>query len=489
MFGRDAGAAVGDGQLDAAVLAARTEPNRPARRRVPQRVGGKILHGLFEAQRIAHHANVVFMRIDDDLDALLLRRPGVTLRDTLEDLVDVDVVLLEGNAAGLEPRQVEQILDEALDALAFFLDHLDRALPFLRRRDELGQCERFGVAANRGERRHQLVRHIGKQLATGAIGFDELRLTRSEIGGHAIERIGDRGHFIAADRRGAGGEIAFTKPVRRVFEGAQARLRRPEDDERRDRRAGDQQEQHAKRERRADGFGEALKSRQRRHPDNGDHRVFMTNRRHHRATARRAEHARHGAGRRATIRGRAAETAIARPIALTITGATRTSLARAAITATTKWSREPHPARHVGAFGRYRGAVRKHDRRRPMQFLHALRRVRAQIEFRIALERSFELRRDELGEVAAHALGHAAFGLAGDPNEQRDLQRERDGEEQNETETDPPVEAARKRSFGSRFPVPGSRFVRHQRTCSRCPRRSERSRGPRDPSRCGGAIA
>ena len=58
-----------------------------------------------------------------------------------------------------------------------------------------------------------------------------------------------------------------------------------------------------------------------------------------------------------------------------------------------------------------------------MQFLDAPLRVGAQIELRIARERGFEFRRDELGEVAAHALGHAAFGFAGDPDEQPDLQR------------------------------------------------------------------
>jgi len=466
MFGRDAGAVVGDGQLDASAFAAGAETNRPARRRVPQRVRRKILHRLFEPHRIAHHANVVFMGIDDDLDALLLRRLGVALRDALEDLVDVDVVLLEGNAAGLEPRQVEQILHEALDALALFLDHLDRALPFLRRRDELRQGEGFGVAANRRERRHQLVRHVGEQLATGAIGLDELRLTRREIGGHAVERIGDRGHFIAADRRGAGGEITFAKSVRRVFERAQARLRRPEDDERRDRRAGDQQEKNAKRERHADGFGEALKSRQRRHPDDRDNGIVVLNRRHHRAAARRAEHAGHAAGRRATIRRRAAETAIARrrtrTIALTIAGAARTSFASAAITASAERPGESHAAWHFRAFGRHRCAIRKNDRGRPMQLLHALRCIRAQIDLWIARERGFEFRRDELGEVAAHPLGHAAFGFAGDPDEQRNLQRERDGEEEDEAEADAPVQRFGEAAWASR----------HQRPYTHCPRPS-----------------
>ena len=81
------------------------------------------------------------------------------------------------------------------------------------------------------------------------------------------------------------------------------------------------------------------------------------------------------------------------------------------------------PARHVGALGRHRAAVGENDRRRPMQLVDAPLRVRAQIELRIARERGLEFRRDELGEVAAHALGHAAFGFAGHPDEQADLQR------------------------------------------------------------------
>ncbi len=113
---------------------------RPSSRRAPsvtwppggvwrKRVGGEVLHRLLEAMRIADHPDIV-VRLDDDLDALVLRRLGVTLRHALEDLVDVDVVLLEGNAAGLEARQIEQVADQPLDALAFFLDHLDGALPF-----------------------------------------------------------------------------------------------------------------------------------------------------------------------------------------------------------------------------------------------------------------------------------------------------------------------------------------------------------------------
>ena len=100
------------------------------------------------------------------------------------------------------------------------------------------------------------MRDIGEQLTARAIGFDQLRLARREIGGHAIEGMRDRRHFIAADRRGARREIAFAESVGRVFEGAEPRLRGPEDHERRDGGAGDEQEDHAERQRHADRLGE-----------------------------------------------------------------------------------------------------------------------------------------------------------------------------------------------------------------------------------------
>ena len=134
-------------------------------------------------------------------------------------------------------------------------------------------------------------------------------------------------------------------------------------------------------------------------------------------------------------------------------------------TATTEWARKAHAAGNFGAVGRDRRSIGKDDRRRPMQFLDAPLGVGAQIELRIARERGFEFRGDELGKVAAHALGHAALGFARDPDEQRDLQHERDREEENEAESDAPVEAARERSGWSGW-------SRHQRTCNRCPRPS-----------------
>ena len=442
VFGRNAGTVVRDGQPDVAAVASGAETDRAAGRSVTKRVGRQVLQRLFETHRIAHHPNVIVMRFDRDRDALVLRGLGVALEDALEDLVDGDVVQFERDAAGLESREVEQILDEAFDALALLLDHLDGALPFLRRRRELRQRQRLGIAANRGERRHQLMRDIGEQLTPRPIGFEQLRLARRQIRGHAVEGIGDGGHFISAGRRGTRREVAFAKPVGRVLQGAQPRLRGPEDDERSDRGAGDEQQDHAKSQRRADRLDETADARERRHPDHGHDRVVVLNRRDHRAATRRTEQPRPGAVRRrpsSPLEGR--RTATIAGSLRTIGTAVRTSrTSRAA--STPERPRKANASRHFGPFRGDRGSVRKNDRRRTMQLLDATLRIGSQIELGIAGERGFELGSDELGEIAAHAFGHAAFGFTRNPDEQADLQDQRDREEQDEAEADAPIEAA-----------------------------------------------
>jgi len=77
-----------------------------------------------------------------------------------------------------------------------------------------------------------------------------------------------------------------------------------------------------------------------------------------------------------------------------------------------------------------------------MQFLDATLRIGTQIELRIARERGFELGSDKLSEVAAHAFGHAAFRFTRDPDEEANLQDQRNREEQDEAEADAPVKAA-----------------------------------------------
>ena len=90
-----------------------------------------------------------------------------------EQIADRDRGDLERGSAGIEPGQVEQIVDDPLEPLRLDADHVHGLLARRRRRREVGQGQRLGVAADRGQRRAQLVRHVGQQLAPGPIGLDE----------------------------------------------------------------------------------------------------------------------------------------------------------------------------------------------------------------------------------------------------------------------------------------------------------------------------
>ena len=62
---------------------------------------------------IADEPKIVFVRLDHNRDALVLRRLRVAVRHPLEDLVDVDTLERERNAPGLETREVKQVLRPA----------------------------------------------------------------------------------------------------------------------------------------------------------------------------------------------------------------------------------------------------------------------------------------------------------------------------------------------------------------------------------------
>jgi len=311
------------------------------------------------------------------------------------------------------------------------VDHLHRALPFLRIGRELRQRECFRVAANRGQRRHQLVRHIGEQLPPRAIGLHQLRLPRRQVGGHAIERGRDRGDFIAANLGRARGEIAFTKTAGRLLDRAQPRLRRPEDHERRHRGAADEQQERADHQRRAERFGDPARARERRHPHHGHDLIVVLDR--------------YDYGSAAWLSERRARQHL---LAVRWTRRWRSTAISGAGTTTPHRSRKSNAARDGRAWRRHRAAIRKNDHRGSMQLADTLLRVAAEIELRIARQRRLELRRHQLREVTPHAFGHAAFALARHPHKEQPLQHQRDGEEENEAEADAPVEAAREGSGG-----------------------------------------
>ena len=128
-----------------------------AARRLAQRVGRQILQRLLQAHRIAGHDLRARRDVGRQRHAFLLGRSFVAGEHAAEDVLQRDVLRLERFAAALEPREIEQIADDALDALRLVTD--DREVPLARLGIERLRVERqrLEIAAHGRQRRHQLV--------------------------------------------------------------------------------------------------------------------------------------------------------------------------------------------------------------------------------------------------------------------------------------------------------------------------------------------
>ncbi len=131
---------------------------------------------------------------------------------------------------GVEARQVEQIRDETLEATRLGLDDLGRADPLLRR---LGGAmgERFRVAADRRERRAQVVRHAEEKCA-----FEST--SRFQLLGHVVDALAQVDELVTLTARhaGASGQVAARDAVRGRFHGRQWTGHPPSKDEGHDHR-------------------------------------------------------------------------------------------------------------------------------------------------------------------------------------------------------------------------------------------------------------
>ena len=99
------------------------------------------------------------------------------------------VSVVDRQPAGVEPREVEQVgreLRQAVDLLAHLREEL-----VARRLVEPRVVEQLEEAAEREERRAQLVRGVGDELAAGAV---EVR----EAQAHALERAGELAELVRA---------------------------------------------------------------------------------------------------------------------------------------------------------------------------------------------------------------------------------------------------------------------------------------------------
>ena len=94
---------------------------------------------------------------------------GDLVGGTADGVAQVGRLLLEGEAAVLDPRQGEEVLDEVQQPLAVAVDPLDELVLLLGEVHGVVVGEELGVADDAGQRRPQLVADRRDELALGAV--------------------------------------------------------------------------------------------------------------------------------------------------------------------------------------------------------------------------------------------------------------------------------------------------------------------------------
>ncbi len=107
--------------------------DRPVLRRVPHGVGGQVLQHLLEASRVAVHALGVWRDLALERDVLLAQRDFVTLGDATEEPRHGHGLAMQDGTAALEPREIQQVADDGLEAQRLVGHHPQIPIARLRR--------------------------------------------------------------------------------------------------------------------------------------------------------------------------------------------------------------------------------------------------------------------------------------------------------------------------------------------------------------------
>ena len=179
----------------ARAVGARADRHLAVGRRVPHRVLDEVGDDLVQALVVAVERQVLGLHRHREAD-----RSGVQPRlpdREVEHRADLEHAPVERHAARLEPRQVEQLLHEP--AQPFDLGEHGAQRLGIGRFDAVDQVLEHRL--QRGDRRPQLVAHVGDEVAADPVGLGEL-------GRHLVERAGERADLVARGRGDALAEVA-----------------------------------------------------------------------------------------------------------------------------------------------------------------------------------------------------------------------------------------------------------------------------------------
>ncbi len=294
-------------------------------------------------------------------------------------------------------------------------------LPRLAVERDLRHRQRFRVAANRGERRHELVRHVRQELTACAIGCRQRCRARAEIVGHPVERVRERADLVASALRRAHVRASLPEVPRRLLQRPQPAVRRAEDEERRARGTRGEERERDPRQRRTDL---ANRHEDRRRGDRHHHDAHLVVRDDDRGAL--------GSSGRAVRRHspRAAAAADVRGVRIV----ERDSAPEPLLHAARITRREAR--RTIGR----RPAVAHHDEERPVDVPEVIGDVRLERQVRIFRKCSGELVRDRRDELLGRPR-RAADDAIGEPEEEEHLRDEDRREGRDEPERDAPVKA------------------------------------------------
>src|SRR6185436_11119981 len=163
-------------------------------------VGEQVVEHLLEPRRVGLEQRYVAGGVDADADALLLRGAAQHRADAVDGGAQRQPLHHQLRLAGLDLRQVEDVVDDPQQLLAGAVDVAEEApLPLVQllrepRLQDLREAD-YGV-----ERRAQLVRNVGEELRFEAVGLAQPQVDLVQLAGALLERGGEARqlHYLAA---------------------------------------------------------------------------------------------------------------------------------------------------------------------------------------------------------------------------------------------------------------------------------------------------
>src|SRR5712691_3348685 len=211
MLRRDAGPFILHGQENRAVPARGSQPNRRARRGVNDCVLDEYPTDLQRTFLVSERRRLWAAAVDAKIVAARTGDRAEFVDERLGEHRHVDGITLYAEAAGIEAGEVEQIrreLRQPLDLLAHGRHELR-----LRLRIELLVRHQLEEAAEREERRPQLVGSVGDELPARVLEL-------SQALPHALERRRELAELVSSGIGYGLAEVAARDPVRRPLEPA-----------------------------------------------------------------------------------------------------------------------------------------------------------------------------------------------------------------------------------------------------------------------------